>query len=497
MKEEISKSQNVDYSLIEERSLLILKTKCKDIRVFLYLALCYLKNRNWEHFTDVFCALEQLGNKNFESLFPVRPKGKELALKWLDESRFADTLEGVVVSADAHEHIKRLVDSLQRFKILLEKKFPDNTPFPSKLFAAVLKWEKATEPKKEVKPVISENVVQQAVESTTISSSSPLQTTGVYHQSTDALKPLTISDTFDTIRKCSLHLITSEPDKAVGYRLLRAVRWAAIYALPVADNSITKIEPPVQLQTTYLQSLLDKGEYKTALLNSEKSFSSGTTIYLFDLQRISATAAGFLGRSYDAVREAIILEMAIFLKRFPKITELSFVDETPFCSFETLQWIEKEVMPTFSTKEVLSQIQENGDSLLKEKQDAFALIASNQVDAAIDFLTEKIKQSGVEQDNFKRRLYIASCMLNARRADIALHILESLYDKANSFNLSVWDPSLFAEVLNLLLSAYESVSKGLQGAALDLVLDKKTQIVKKLSYIDPKKVFKFKPLIER
>jgi predicted component of type VI protein secretion system len=76
IKQEVSKSDGIDYNLIEEKAYYILSQKSKDIRVFSYLALCYLRKGDWCLFSDLFEALMYLTKERFDALFPVRLQEK-------------------------------------------------------------------------------------------------------------------------------------------------------------------------------------------------------------------------------------------------------------------------------------------------------------------------------------------------------------------------------------------------------------------------------------
>lgn len=496
MKEEISKPTNIDYSLIEDKSFFLLSQKCKDIRLFSYLAFCYIKKNEWINFCDVFEALAQLCKEKFDSLFPNRLQGKKLALKWLEENRFIDALDSAKITSEFYEHIKRLNKAIELLTQSIKEKFPDNPPVPSKLHASALKWEKLLQPKKEalVPPLQAEKSSTQQNNAPPITNNAP--TGAVNIAASVENRPETPKEAIDAIRKYALYLLISEPEKATGYRLLRSSRWGSIDALPVSEGKITKIEPPPLERKLHLQTLLEKGEFKAALENSEKTFSSGTTLYWLDLQRLSATAATQLGKMFIQVKDAIVLETAIFLKRYPEIRNFYYIDETPFCDSETQKWIDKDVSNQFSDRLQTAKNQDN-DFISKEKQEVASLIESNSIEAALDFLSNRISQCGGESEKFRRRLLVASCMLSAKRADIALNILELLYDNANNHNLINWDPPLAVEMFTSLIEAYDAVAKSKQGQTQVILYNKRDEIVKKVSYIDPKVAYKYKPTYER
>lgn len=504
VKAEILKLGGLDYDLIEQKSLALLSGKSKDIRLFLFLGMCYMRRNEWESFCDCFDALGQLIEKDYNALFPQRPRAKQLAFGWLGEDRFLDLIDKSVPSPDAHESFKRLVDSLAKLKVKLDIEFPNGSPFPARLYQSAQKWVKATEPKKEAPPPPAP-VQQQATvsqpQATPLSqttSGAPVTATGTAGAGNAApAGPMeNVKDALELVRKAAIFLIEKEPLKPAGYRLMRSVRWDAIENAPVVtEGNLTRLDPLPEERRNFLQGLLGKGDFKVAFETVEKAFSSGVTLYWLDLQRIATTAAKQLGPTYDAVRNAIQLETALFVKRVPKILTLAYSDGTPFCDPATLDWINSDVAA------MLSSGKGGGgnvnDEVEADKRAANDLASGNKVDDAIDLLMSKINESGSERDNFRRRVVIASIMISSKRPDIAIYILENLVEIIDKNNLVTWEPSLAAEALNYLVRAYNALllagkdkDKEKDTAAnLDRIVEKRDAAMKRLSFADPKIAF--------
>jgi type VI secretion system protein VasJ len=502
VKAEILKLGGLDYDLIEMKSLALLSGKSKDIRLFLFLGMCYMRKNEWESFCDCFDALCQLIEKDYNAIFPQRPRAKQLAFGWLGEDRFLDLIDKSVPSPDAHESFKRLVDSLGKLKVKLDIEFPNGSPFPARLYQSAQKWVKATEPKKEAPPPPPPAQQQQTTTSQTAGTvasqttpvASPSGSGAAGAGSSAPTGPMeNVKDALELVRKAAIFLIEKEPLKPAGYRLMRSVRWDSIENAPaVTEGNLTRLDPLPEERRNFLQGLLGKGDFKVAFETVEKTFSSGVTLYWLDLQRIAATAAKQLGPTYDAVRNAIQLETALFVKRVPKILTLAYSDGTPFCDPATLDWINSDVVA------MLSSGKGGGgsvnDSVEADKRAANDLASGNKVDDAVDLLMSKINESGSERDNFRRRVVIASIMISSKRPDIAIYILENLVEIIDRNNLVTWEPSLAAEALNYLVRAYNALltagkdkDKEKDSATnFDRIIEKRDAAMKRLSFADPK-----------
>jgi len=501
VKAEILKLGGLDYDLIGQKSLALLSEKSKDIRLFLFLCMCYMRKNEWESFCDCFDALGQLIEKDYNAIFPQRPRAKQLAFGWLGEDKFLDLIDKSVPSPDAHESFKRLVDSLGKLKIKLDVEFPNGSPFPARLYQAAQKWVKTTEPKKEAPPpppVQQQSTTSQTQGTTTQASSAAPSTGGSsgVGGSAPAGPMENVKDALELVRKAAFFLIEKEPLKPAGYRLMRSVRWDGIENAPaVTEGNLTRIDPLPEERRNFLQGLLGKGDFKVAFDTVEKAFSSGVTLYWLDLQRIAATAAKQLGPTYDNVRNAIQLETAIFVKRVPKILTLAYSDGTPFCDPATLDWINSDVAAMLSSGKGGGG--NANDAVEADKRAANDLASGNKVDDAVDLLMSKINESGSERDNFRRRIVIASIMISSKRPDIAIYILENLVEIIDRNNLVTWEPSLAADALNYLVRSYSMLimsgkdkeNEKDSAVKLDRIIEKRDAAMKRLSFADPKIAF--------
>lgn len=466
--------------------------------------MCYMRKNEWDSFCDCFDALGQLVEKDYNAIFPQRPRAKQLAFGWLGEDRFLDLIDKSVASPDAHESYKRLVDCLGKLKVKLDVEFPNGSPFPARLYQAAQKWVKATEPKKEAPPPppVQQQTTGPQTQSTPSSQAAPVATSSAGGSagagvSASAGPMENVKDALELVRKAAIFLIEKEPLKPAGYRLMRSVRWDSIENAPVVtEGNLTRLDPLPEERRNFLQGLLGKGDFKVAFETVEKAFSSGVTLYWLDLQRIAATAAKQLGPSYDAVRNAILLETAIFVKRVPKICTLAYSDGTPFCDPATLDWINSDVAAMLSSGKGGGGGNVN-DVVEADRRAANDLASGNKVDDAVDLLMSKINESGSERDNFRRRVVIASIMISSKRPDIAIYILENLVEIIDRNNLVNWEPSLAAEALNYLVRAYTMLltsgkdkdTEKDSAVNLNRIIEKRDAAMKRLSFADPKIAF--------
>lgn len=464
LKAEFGKIGNLDVGMIETTAQKILREKAKDIRVLSFLAYAMVRNDNWEALADIFDGLAQLAVKNFDALQPDRERAKELAFKWLSEERFKGVLADKKPAEADHPQIVRLLDALAKIKPVLEQKFPQNTPFPGELQRNAVAWEKGCKPKPAAEAPAASAPGGQAAEPM----ETPKQAGGI-------------------ARKAALFLIEKEPQRPLGYRLMRSLRWDIMEKAPPAEGGRTQLPGPNAQQRTYFSGLVAQQDWKNAQAKAESAFAGASNHLWIDLQRIIVTACEKLGDPYKEVKTAILLETAYFIRRLPDIPALSFADGSPFCDEATKKWLAGEVRAVLSGASGQPAQAAAGDLFDKELKKVNELVGAGKLEEAIDLVQSGIRTAKCERDSFRRSMLVGTLLLQAKQADIAVSVLEMLDQKAMVYCLDKWDPDLAVEAWSLLVQAYRAARAGKPANIQVSLQEKQNSILTKVSYIDPKK----------
>jgi type VI secretion system protein VasJ len=469
VKTELGKIGSIDFELIEKNCRDLLAGKSKDIRVLCFLSYVYLRDAKWGPLADVFEGFAKLCQQNFDAMFPDRERAKQLAIKWLSEPKYNECAAEKKPEEQDYEPISRLLAGLTGIKAVLEPKFPEGSPFPSGFYTAVQNWEKACKPKP--------------------APAAPAAGAGGAAAGADAMDTPKQAQTI--ARKAAFFLIEKEPQRIMGFRLMRIVRWDILEKAPPSDAGKTQLAPPAADLAASLSAMLSNKEFKPALDKAETAFTAGANHLWLGLQRIAATACRGLGEAHKPVEQAIMVETGLLIRRIPDLLNLSFSDGSPFCDDATKEWIAKSVMPLFSQQDAASAKngQAAGDKLEIEKKDVASLTASGQTEKALDLLQNAIRNSSNERDNFRRSIMVCTLLMSAKQPDIALSILESLTEKIQLYHLDKWDPDLAVEAWSNMVKVLK-VAKASKPAPLQASMhEKQNSILSKISQIDPKKAF--------
>jgi type VI secretion system protein VasJ len=451
--------------MIETIAAKILKEKAKDIRVLSFLAYTAVRNEKWEALADIFDGLAQLGAKNFDALQPDRERAKELAFKWLSEDRFSGALADKKPAEADHPQMVRLLDSLTKLKPVLEQKFPQAAPFPAELQRNAVAWEKACKPKPAAP---AGNAAPGQASAAAEPMETPKQAAGI-------------------ARKAALFLIEKEPQKPMGYRLMRSLRWDILEKAPPADAGKTQLPGPAAQQRAYFQGLIAQQDWKNVLEKGEAAFAAASNHLWLDLQRIIVAACDKLGEQYMEVKSAVLFETAYLIKRLPDIAALSFADGSPFCDETTKKWLSGEVRAVFIAGGGTSAAAPAADLFEKEMKKVNEFVGAGKIEEAIDLVQSGIRTAKCERDSFRRSMLVGTLLLQAKQAEIAVSVLERLDQKAGVYSLEKWDPDLAVEAWSLLVQAYRAARAGKPANIQVLLQEKQNSILTKVSYIDPKK----------
>jgi type VI secretion system protein VasJ len=255
------------------------------------------------------------------------------------------------------------------------------------------------------------------------------------------------------------------------YRLNRISTWMLVTQAPPSQEQRTQVQPLQPAVIQGYEEMLQQQNYVRLLSEIETFFPKAA--YWLDAHRFTAQALEALGSSYAGARQAVIDELASFLRRVPEVLDLTFADGTPFASDEMRAWMEREVLgqtrsrrrarvapiPAPSPSEVVVS-QTDGDGPAPWTQvavEAHRLRAEGKVIEGAALFQHGQKRAASQRERFMWQLQQARYCLQVGLIDVAVPQLEYLQEQVDRFTLEVWEPELSQEVLRLLLLGYHTL----------------------------------------
>jgi type VI secretion system protein VasJ len=258
------------------------------------------------------------------------------------------------------------------------------------------------------------------------------------------------------VRRVVAFLREHDKTAPTPFRLARALRWGRLVEAPPDTDGKTLVEPYIEQRKAYLRGLLDKGQFATLVEEVEVSFIEHA--FWLDLQRLLAAALDALGGPFLAIREGVLGDLAVLLRRFPNLPSLTFSDGTPFADGATQEWIDTDVRAALGGEGAAEpEAGEAGSAVEVAYAEARSHLVKGDLAAAVAVLDGGADASARER--FRRRLYLAALCTRGERPAVARPILEGLEADIEAYRLSVWEPELALEVWTALYACYRAFER--------------------------------------
>jgi type VI secretion system protein VasJ len=477
-----SATDSTDWNKVTKLASEILATKAKDLLVASYLAVAQIHINQIEGFAVGLAVYRDLLEQFWDGLFPAkkRMRGRVAAIEWwLEKCEAAqemiklETLPAEKVEGyrkDLQQIDKLLQEYLEEAPLLRPiERFIDNIPI-----AAEEKPAPEAPPPSEEKPKATPPPSQEPETPKPTPSAAP----GEMASASDAEKVL--RETLQTIRRVADFFTNENLSDARGYRWRRIAGWAMIQALPPATDGQTQIPPPLQYETVQsdLNGLKDKGSWE-ALIRATEEKIQGALLWL-DLNRFAAEALAGLGDPYQDAHDAVCQETAYLVLRIPGIESLSFADGTPFCDAQTRQWLKDISLGggTVMAEPLAVTGAGEEDRMAEAIQKAQALAKKKKIGEAVSMLQQELRSSFSKQDQLLWRLGMSQILVNANKSQLALPIMESVFQDIDTYRLEEWDP-------NLALKGLKMVWQVLSARSDESTKAQVTDVLNRIAKLDP------------
>jgi type VI secretion system protein VasJ len=440
LRDEAGKLSGIDESLIARSCEQLLKETGKDLRLAGYYAFARLRQDGTAGFADGLELAAALVERFGEAVLPARPEARRGALEMLATTRVLELLEsrGEFAPAD-----------LERALAALDA-----------LVTLTLAWPEAARPN--LQSLVSRF---ERTEEDGRSGSADLSPTAVTSPAGMAGGPIASTrDLLEQVRVMATWLRDQEQGYLPSVRLARCVRWDTLHEVPPADAaSHTRLAAPRPELRQQMKRLVLQKQWSELLERVEGAFMEGVNHLWFDLQYFQHVALDNIGAPYNAWRELLRADFALFLERLPGIERLSFNDGTPFSDDTTLEWIARHaVVRDLEAGEapaplpVSADREEGGAGDWPEiEAQAKDLVDREGIEAAFAWL-EALPGMKTERHRYLQRFVMARLAQSAERADTAMALLLELDASGKALPLARWDPALVFEVKLQLLRALKA-----------------------------------------
>ncbi len=445
LKDEATRLSGIDDALIVQSCEQLLKETGKDLRLAGYYAGARLRQDGAAGFADGLELAAALVERFGEAVLPVRAEAKKGALDMLSTARMVELLDRSREAASP-ERERALARSLAALDVLVTQTATWAEAARPNLQSLISRFDRRDEPTGE-----ADTAQATPPPSTGASTSGAIAST---------------RDLLEQTRTMAKWLRDQEQGYLPSVRLVRCIRWDTLHEVPPTDAaSHTRLAGPRPELRAQMKRLVLQKQWNELLERVEGAFMEGVNHLWFDLQYFQHVALDHAGAPYNAWRELLRADFALFLERLPGIERLSFNDGTPFADDTSLEWIARhavvrdiEAGAAMAPLPVSADSQEGGAGDWPEiEAQARDLTARDGIEAAFAWL-EGLPGMKTERHRFLQRFLMARLAQSVERADTALALLLELDAAAVSLPLVRWDPALVFEIKLQLFKALKAAS---------------------------------------
>jgi type VI secretion system protein VasJ len=465
----------VDWGVVVQLSISILKNKSKDYRVASYLLMGLYETERVEGLLSGFRMYNGFVRTFWETAFPEksRLRGRIGALEWLG-GRLGSALSRDSRRSVSDELVLELDQAIREFSSALTEFLGEQAPAFSEVQAAVDTRVKDVRARKAAAERALEDEARRA----------EAVASGEVTDVADAEK--VIEECRERLSRVASFFYTSDPTAPLSYRLRRSITWGWLVSIPNHENGVTHIPPIPADSIQRCDGFSAEGNWLGVVEEIESNFLE--TIFGFDLQRRCIQALSELGEQYDSPRRAVLSELVSLLTRLPEIPKLKFNDGSPFANAQTAAWIGEEVLGGASQGNSRIQRGEAAEgpesvALTEAVAEARNLMASGRLQDAITLFKEGIAKSPLRRFRFLWRLHLAKLCIEAGKLQLALPQLASLDEDVGRFSLEEWEPGLSLEVVQNLFVCRQKLAATMQTQSAD-VENQLAQLYQRLCKLD-------------
>jgi type VI secretion system protein ImpA len=291
-----------------------------------------------------------------------------------------------------------------------------------------------------------------------------------------AAEPVDRDDAIARVVSAARYLRGENQYDPAPYLLLRGLRWGELRAAGTDIDQSLLAAPPSDLRQD-LKRLSMEGNWTEVLEAAERGMGMECGRGWLDLQRYVGRACYELGSYHEPIRSAVISGVRGLLADYPRLAELTMMDDTPTANAETQAWLKEYVVVAPAPAEAQYtptpyQSDDDGRNAsapgAEAAPDTFDLAMqaarSGRPQEGIEMLMREMAQERNGRARFHRKVQLTQLCISTGYDAIAMPILQELAGEIERRKLEDWEsPELLAQPLALL---YRCLTKA-DGSAED------------------------------
>ncbi|HKE29536.1 MAG TPA: type VI secretion system protein TssA [Bryobacteraceae bacterium] len=246
------------------------------------------------------------------------------------------------------------------------------------------------------------------------------------------------------------------------FLLLRGLRWGELRAAGSDIDQTMLAAPPTEIRQN-LKKLSLESNWAELMEECESAMGMECGRGWLDLQRYVARACYEQGSYYEAIRQAVISSLRALLTDYPRLMEMTLMDDTATANGETQAWLKDEVLPKAAESAAQSAAfapppyapPPSAPAEAGAPPDIFETAMnearSGRAQQGIEILMREMTQERSGRARFQRKAQLAQLCAMTGHTPIAYPILQELAAEIERRKLEDWEtPETLAQPLALL-----------------------------------------------
>ena len=277
-----------------------------------------------------------------------------------------------------------------------------------------------------------------------------------------AAEPANVADAVERLMIVAKYLRQADKIGPASYLMAAGYRWGELRAKgPNADPALLSA-PSGELRQN-LKKLATESKWAEVIDAAQAAAAAECGRGWLDVHRYIARACEKIGGSHQQLKQAVVSGVRALLVDYPKLTEMTLMDDTPTANAETMEWLKEQVIPppppppappppppepVIAPVRASSNGEPGAPDVFEIAQQA---VKKGRPQEGIELLMREMTQERSGRGRFQRKSQLAQICVATGHQTIAFPILQDLAGEIERRKLEDWEtPEMVAHPLALL-----------------------------------------------
>jgi type VI secretion system protein ImpA len=276
-------------------------------------------------------------------------------------------------------------------------------------------------------------------------------------------EPADLEDAVARLLVVARYLREQDKTSPAAYLMTAGYRWGELRAKGANADQALLTAPTGEVRQN-LKKLAIEGNWAEVIGAAQAAAAGECGRGWLDVHRYIARACERMGESHKALKQAVVSGVRALLADYPKLYEMTLMDDTPTANAETMEWLKEQVIPppppplaaepAPAPEPVMApvSVSSNGQAA---PPDVFEIaqqaVRKGRPQEGIELLMREMTQERSGRGRFQRKSQLAQICVATGHQTIAFPILQDLAGEIERRKLEDWEaPEMVAHPLALL-----------------------------------------------